>query len=347
MLMDRLDATPNHRREQRITRRHVFRTFNLSIDIHAAQGRIRETAASRNISRHGISILIGRFIHVGTRVALFMATENQIVTRILGHVVRCRMIDGTPFVHEVGITFDETVDIELFSAELQLMRAVVVEPDELTAEILLSSLRGHGYEVDCMPSPIAAENYLGNLHAEGQVVHLILVNDESDEIDGCGFIRRMRSEGYALPLVGVGSLSPEERRNRCREQNCYACTPIPMSLESMKALAASTRRRPITSAIAGDKNAVGMIEKLVTQMPEYLKQLQLAFNEENLSRFGAQLNRIHMFAEHCGFTEVCTEIEKLRVLVRDDADRADMRAALTEVVAACTAAHTPTPPRTD
>lgn len=64
----------------------------------------------RNISIGGLGFLHGAYVHPGTRVVLTLVSANKQGYRINGTIIRCRHLTKT--VHEVGVAFDETIDLE-------------------------------------------------------------------------------------------------------------------------------------------------------------------------------------------------------------------------------------------
>jgi hypothetical protein len=66
----------------------------------------------RNISRLGMSLLHGKFVYDGTPcVAGLKALDGQLVP-VRGKVMWCRLIAGR--IHEIGIQFEEPIDLEEF-----------------------------------------------------------------------------------------------------------------------------------------------------------------------------------------------------------------------------------------
>lgn len=64
----------------------------------------------RNISIGGLGFLHGAYVHPGTRVVLTLISANKQGYRINGTIIRCRHLTKT--VHEVGVAFDQTIDLE-------------------------------------------------------------------------------------------------------------------------------------------------------------------------------------------------------------------------------------------
>lgn len=103
-------------RRQRV--RHTFREgtrLMLSIDATNAVPERRFRVASNDISETGVSILNGTFIHPGSQCMVVLQQTDGTLSEIRGRVVRCRHVMN--HVHEIGVQFDEPIDIHLYLLE--------------------------------------------------------------------------------------------------------------------------------------------------------------------------------------------------------------------------------------
>ncbi len=76
------------------------------------KGRRTYGLAPRNLSRAGISLLHGKFVYGGTNCIAGLRTLDGQITPVHGKVIWCRLVTGR--VHELGVQFDEPIDIEQF-----------------------------------------------------------------------------------------------------------------------------------------------------------------------------------------------------------------------------------------
>jgi len=79
------------------------------------KGRRTYALAPRNISRAGISLLHGKFVYGGTNCVVGLTALDGQVIPARGRVIWCRLIAGR--VHELGIRFDEPIDMSEFVAQ--------------------------------------------------------------------------------------------------------------------------------------------------------------------------------------------------------------------------------------
>jgi len=79
------------------------------------KGRRTCALAPRNISRNGISLFHGTFVYAGTNCVVGLRALDAQVIPARGRVIWCRLIAGR--VHELGLRFDEPVEVGDFVAQ--------------------------------------------------------------------------------------------------------------------------------------------------------------------------------------------------------------------------------------
>ncbi|MEM7230112.1 MAG: response regulator [Planctomycetota bacterium] len=112
-LLDALDADRRIHRGQheRSFPRHQYRVAGVPLVVdHPDGGQSAFLVDARNLSRGGISVLHGGYLHVGShcRVSLRDTTGNFTTRR--GVIVACRLIRGAA--HEIGIQFASQLDLK-------------------------------------------------------------------------------------------------------------------------------------------------------------------------------------------------------------------------------------------
>ncbi len=91
--------------------------FRLSVRLgvlleNELKGRRTYALAPRNISCTGMSLLHGKFVYGGTNCVIGLQALDGQVVPTHGKVIWCRLITGR--VHELGIRFDEPIDVGEF-----------------------------------------------------------------------------------------------------------------------------------------------------------------------------------------------------------------------------------------
>lgn len=67
---------------------------------------------TRNISRGGIGLIHGMFLHAGTGVVVMLRTRDGACVAISGLVRWCNHLHGR--LHEVGVQFEQPIDLDRF-----------------------------------------------------------------------------------------------------------------------------------------------------------------------------------------------------------------------------------------
>lgn len=89
----------------------------------------------RNISIGGLGFLHGAYVHPGTRVVLTLISATKQGYRINGSIVRCRHL--TKNIHEVGVAFDETIDLDAMLPGLA--EEILPESEDVAANKIASA----------------------------------------------------------------------------------------------------------------------------------------------------------------------------------------------------------------
>ncbi len=100
----------DRRQAPRLAYQHVSRLCVLLENEH--KGKRTYALAPRNLGRHGISLLHGKFVYGGTNCVVGLQADDGQVVPVRGKVIWCRLITGR--VHELGVRFDDPIVLEDF-----------------------------------------------------------------------------------------------------------------------------------------------------------------------------------------------------------------------------------------
>jgi len=113
---------PNRRRP-----RLVFRQTSVLLTIQTYGGGTSNfLVCTRNLSKGGVSVLHGGFVHPGTGCRIVLRTLDGERHALEGKVVQCRFIEGR--VHELGVKFTTLIDLGMFCVNAP------EEPEVITTE---------------------------------------------------------------------------------------------------------------------------------------------------------------------------------------------------------------------
>lgn len=195
-ILERLDsahgAVPTERRAPR------YRYRVPSMIVHMAQPGSSEAVPylvpTRNVSSTGMSFLHGGFVHMGTKILAQMTTTKGSWNRVVGTVVRCRLVEGT--IHEVGVHFVNDLDPSAYSWEAFQGRYLLAERDEAASRTITFHLEQLGGEV------IHAETGAEVLEkSREREFHLALVAAELSETNGAPVATELRQRGFRDAIV--------------------------------------------------------------------------------------------------------------------------------------------------
>ncbi len=108
-----LDVSDRPAKPGRTFLRWPFRRATVPVLVtHPSGQQVRLELACRNLSRGGMSLLHASFLHTGTRCTVTLRDALGQLRELESAVVRCRHCSG--MIHEIGVRFDEPVDVRDF-----------------------------------------------------------------------------------------------------------------------------------------------------------------------------------------------------------------------------------------
>ena len=189
---------------------------------HIAGGVTRTLCCTRNISAGGVGLVLGSFLHRGSKVRVTLGRlDGKRITHV-GIVAFCRHVTGK--VHEAGIAFEKPIDPAMYLSdeetlakiqEQKLAEAGTVEGRVLhlagspaEAALVAHHLQATGLELEAVDSLEMAIKRLQT----GQHVAIIV---DADGLPGgvLEALKRFQAEGVSLPrivLTADESCRPED-----------------------------------------------------------------------------------------------------------------------------------------
>ena len=144
----------------------------------------------------------------GTRCACALPHPEQGGIDVEGEVVRCQHREG--MIHEIGIKFDEDIDLRAFvnpNPLSQLFAAERVDPSELTGTVLHVEPSEHDrnllthYLKDTNVRVMSTLTAAAALESAHKGVDLIISEFALDDMPGSEFVTQLRSENISTPLL--------------------------------------------------------------------------------------------------------------------------------------------------
>lgn len=236
VIYEQLDAFGTGTSHKRQSSRLEFRQPSIGVDIiQPGGGQTHINVACRNLSRTGLGFLHSSYVHVGTRVVLTLAHNAAAPARVAAKVMRCRHV--TKNVHDVGVMFDEPINVRDFMALDpldQTFTCEVVDPAQLKGTLMIVA----EYEIErsCVRSMLgdtSLDFFCVPTVAEGlekarKGVELVLCDDTFEVGSGVEFVQAARKSGLRCPIILMSADTSEQGLNRIRraEANAFLAKPL-------------------------------------------------------------------------------------------------------------------------
>ncbi len=263
-ILDHLDAQERDggKSPRRANARLEYRVQDVPlVAVHPGGGTSAFIASGRNISCGGISLLVPAFLHTGTesRLALFTSDARQKV--LVGKVVFCRHISGQ--VHEVGIRFNEKIEVSLFCS-----REAKATSDDAREKALLEPLTGNALAVSASavdrrvlsgllktsglaPTPVASSG--AAIDQIKLLDYSVIVCDLAGlDVQPDQFTSAVRSSGYRGPIVGIAPANSAGSEIGAGAGSFSDVVPKPLDRNSLhKAMRQAVESCPASAASSG------------------------------------------------------------------------------------------------
>lgn len=192
--------------------RWPFRRTTVPVHItHPSGQQVRIELACRNLSRGGMSLLHASFLHTGTRLTVTLRDGMGQVRELESTVVRCRHCVG--MVHEIGVRFDEPIDIRDFMPAEPLAERFALEavdPTKLEGVIAWSGAAAMDQMImrhlirrtrlTMAVAPTFAQPW-SELTAVLRGAKAILIDDAGPQSDVVGQIQAIRGARVNAPII--------------------------------------------------------------------------------------------------------------------------------------------------
>jgi CheY-like chemotaxis protein len=254
---------------------------------------------TRNLSPTGIAFLHGSFVYNGTACVLALHDRNGKMVGIEGKVVRCKLVRG--HVHDVGVRFNRTLDLQQFASEGQIAAAAVAaaavttpetseelprfngsvlcaEENASDAELFKFYLESLGVTVTVVSSGLEALDYI-----ERQKFDAIVAAVWLPGMSGTELAEAARGAGFTNPFI---ALTADDRYEMKVEALARGCTDIltkPYSAESLvrllsahlsKAAPSAADVKTLASEMWSNVKMRPLITKFVSRLAAEVKEIE-------------------------------------------------------------------------
>jgi CheY-like chemotaxis protein len=178
--------------------------------VQPSGGEVQLRLACRNLSRGGISLLHNSYVHPGSSVVVSLPRLSGGVKDVPGQIKRCLFRKGV--IHELGIQFDEPIDLreylgagkgqEFFSVEhvdpeKLLAKVLYIEDCDVDYRILQHFLRETNVSLSRVVDGASAMQQIGN------GFELVIADWRLPDTTGTELVQKFRAIGIDIPVILV------------------------------------------------------------------------------------------------------------------------------------------------
>lgn len=350
-----LDAsTPGGAAAQRTFKRWPFESRPVRVEIqHPGGAATVLNYVPRNISREGLGLLHSSFVYTGTRCTVFLPHPTRGLVSIGGTVVRCRHFRGK--VHELGIRFDQPIDVRDFlgldgtegcymlenvAPESLSGGVLLIEPGEMDRALIRQHLKDTNLTVTAVDS--AKEG----IERAREGYDVILCSLQLPDGDGLEVLSKIREAGVQTPfLLLCTSAGAEPVRNRMREvqPEGVVCKPVPaQTLLSAIGEFLLVRVKDLGGGGAAILSTLSPRDPLAAHVPEYLKELEqlakrmdAAMSKGDLAECTRLVFQVRGSAPTFGFNALAETAAQTHGTLQSTQSLAESSAAVRKLVGMC------------
>lgn len=313
--------------ERRFSERVGCRIRALVVEFADASGAwMRYVVPTRNISRAGLSILTNQYIYPRTSCRVHLFGEADTEHAVAASVVRCRYLPGTGRLHEVGLRFDNPIEVEIVQRTSVDCRILLCEDDPSVHQVVPRLLNQQRVHV----TPARSASDARRAIASGQF-DIVLMNADLPGESGGLAVGEMRASGFARPIVALTTPSDPKTLRRCLEAGFTQIASRPLTRDSLTALVKSLQSEPVVSTLAHDASRAREIGALVTGMPERLGRIESAIAAAEMEPAKSLVGALGDEAGRSGFDVIAGAAAELQRALGNAGEKYVIRDCLTQL----------------
>jgi len=351
-LSSRLDALDGGRPSElkRDFVRWPFQRERIRIQIDQPGGtQLLLKLACRNLSRGGISLFHGAYLHERGRCVLWLPHPGRGEIGIFGTLVRCKHRGG--MVHELGVRFDKPIDAKEFvsldaGAEIYSQERVtperlsgsllVVDPDEQEQRLIRHFTKGTEIRMRSCATQSEA------LAALREPADLVLVSLNLPDGSAAEFVSAVRAVGVRTPVLIITPDVSRQSRVAARGAACEGVLGKPLSCDRLlRALAefmgdaSSSAATSTIATIAKDDPAAEMLPEFIAQLRAAAQTIRAGIEQDNAPECERVCLMIAGAAPALGFGGMVPAVDRALQMLMWTKSAKESAVVLADVIAAC------------
>ena len=332
--LDRLDDRTSNEGYANMRRsvRYPYRVRALNIEIiQPGAGCVCYEVPSRNLSREGASFLLGHFAYPGSIVRIHLVSLNSQRHIVVGKIVRCRYIEGSGTLHEVGVQFDEAIDIGQFNQQASRLRGALINDEPGVRRLVEHWLKALEVDLRSIDNPGRLFDII-----DSEKFHFILLDMELTGFSALMLARELRQAGYIHTIVAVTDRRDEVFYEECLAAGCNCRFFKPFSASGLAALMESLKEQPIFSSLADDGSLLALIDTFVEELGQRMIQLESAFSDHDFEGLAGIVKSLKGEGGAHGFQAITDAAAELESTLAAQKSAAQIRHNLNELMRVCT-----------
>ncbi len=321
---------------KRKTERYRYRVRAVRFEVFGKDGSTsRYELPSRNISRGGMSLLIGQFVYPGLRCAVeLVGLRNQRQT-ITGTIARCRYLTGSAHLYEVGIRYNKPIDVSNFYREGDQLRVLIAAGDAETQKIIQNVLDERAAESTFIET---ADAVLAE--AQRAAHDLMLVDLDLPALNISTLMAGLRTGGYGGPVCALAGEIDDTARQSLGDAGCIAVLEKPLQEGALDDLIRTTCDLPVYSTLLHEPKLSEQIDTFVAQFPKRITVIELSLKRGDWPTIRQQCQQIAVNAGFCGFDAIRKAAELLeKCCVGSPVDEAETMSKAQGLILQCRSAR--------
>lgn len=336
--LDRLDekADVGGGANLRRSTRYSYRVRALSVEIsQPGAGWISYEVPSRNLSREGASFLLGHFAYPGSVCRIHLVSLQKQRRTISAKIMRCRYIEGSGTLHEVGVQFNEPIDIAQFNREASRLRGALIN-DELGVRRLVEHwLKTLEVDLHCIDNPGRLFDIIN-----AEKFHFILLDMELTGFCALTLARELRQAGYIHTIVAVTDVPDPDFHEQCLAAGCNRILLKPYTQGALAELLEALKEHPIFSSLEDDGSLMHLIDTFIHDLGRRLQQLESAFSDHDYESLSMIVKSLKGEGGAHGFQAITDAAGQIENAIASEKSPAEIRQQMNELMRVCTSVRT-------
>lgn len=330
-VLDELDAASRQYAadKKRADQRYPYRHKALPVEMLLPDGEnLSLRVPSRDLSRFGISFLHSGYVYVGTRCRIQLVTIHNNWQTAEGTVIRCLYIEGR--VHDIGVKFDNPIDVATFASAALPRRILLADDDESFIKLARHHLEQINAEVTT-----ASNGQEAVTKTDEQVFDVILMDVEMPTLDGIGAVKLLRQRGYRGSVVALTAHTGLGDRERLMEAGFDGYLGKPISKDTLADLINQFDEEPLFSTMANEAGMKELINQFVADLGKRIREIEEAAASNDLEALQRQARNLKGAAGSFGFEPITNAAKAVEDTAKAPSAAQQLKERIDELVTLC------------